>query len=70
MKSHGRWSKAGIASLALFTSCVGPNPAEVATYEAIAPAHRAYVEADPLLDPAQKQARFDLLEAWRLRVGK
>lgn len=38
------------------------------TYEAVAPAHAAYVQADPQLTPDQKQARLDLLQSWRFRV--
>lgn len=53
----------------LFSSCVGPNEAERATYQVIGPAHAAYVQADQNLTPAQKQARLDLIESWRLRVG-
>lgn len=60
-------------SLCLFllvTACVGqPDPAEIATYETVAPAHREYVLADPKLDAGARQARLDLLESWRLRVG-
>lgn len=61
--------KSILVCLLLLAGCVGPNPAEVATYEAVAPAHQRYVEADATLDAAQKQARYDLLESWRKRVG-
>lgn len=57
------------ALILLLASCTGPNEVERSTYTAIAPAHRAYVEADQTLTVEQKQARFDLLESWRLRVG-
>lgn len=57
------------AVLLLLAGCVGPSPAEKATYEVVAPAHRSYVQADPSLSVEQKQARYDLLESWRLRVG-
>lgn len=56
--------------LAPCAACVAPTTqAELLTYQAIAPAHAQYVQADPLLAPDQKQRRLDLLEAWRLRVG-
>jgi hypothetical protein len=55
--------------LLLFGACVGPTPAELATYQVVAPDHKRYVENDPQLDAAQKAARFDLLESWRVRVG-
>ncbi len=53
----------------LLSGCVGPTGAEKATYETIAPEHRAYVEADETLNAGQKQRRFDLLESWRIAVG-
>lgn len=46
-----------------------PSAAELHTYHAVAPEYRAYVEADPTLPPDAKQRRYDMLEAWRLRVG-
>lgn len=61
-----------IASLFLLAvpACVlPPTQAEQATYQAIEPAHRAYVEADTTLDAAAKQRRLDLLESWRIRAG-
>lgn len=63
-----RW--AAIAALFATASCVlPPTEAELATYQAVAPDHRAYVEADTKLDVQQKQRRLDLLESWRIRVG-
>lgn len=60
-----------VALVLLFlVACKGPSSAELATYRAIAPAHRRYVEADQSLTAQQRQDRFDLLEAWRLRVGE
>ena len=53
----------------LLASCIGPTQAELATYQAIGPAHKSYVTSDANLDAASKQARLDLLEAWRIRVG-
>lgn len=63
----------GIALLFLVTaSCAGPSEAyvaaDLATYEVVAPAHKAYVEADPLLDADQKNRRLLLLQSWELRV--
>lgn len=58
-----------ILFLLLLGGCVPPSIAEKATYNAIAPAHRAYVEADTSLDVQQKQRRFDLLATWRIAVG-
>lgn len=59
-----------VALLGLLASCVlPPTEAEKLTYEAIAPAHAAYVVHDQALDPLAKQRRLDLLEAWRIRVG-
>jgi hypothetical protein len=42
--------------------------ADRATYNAIAPAHQAYVTNDSSLDELQKQRRYDLLTTWRKRV--
>ena len=55
--------------LLLAGSCVGPNPAEVATYEAIAPEYRAYVEADPTLQEADKERRYATLDRWAAAIG-
>ena len=50
-------------------SCVNPHaPAELATFQAIAPEYSAYVEADPALTTEQKQLRLDTVETWRRRV--
>ena len=59
-----------ILALLLLTGCaLPPTQAELATYQAVAPEHRAYVENDQKLDVLQKQRRLDLLESWRIRVG-
>lgn len=63
----------GVAMLFLVTaSCAGPADAylaaDLATFKAIAPAHRAYVEADPLLDAEQKTRRLLLISTWELRL--
>jgi hypothetical protein len=54
--------------LLCFTACT-TTPAERATYDAIAPAHAAYVQNDPSLSPEQVQRRLDMLHAWGVRVG-
>lgn len=42
--------------------------ADRAIYDAVAPAHRAYVTADPALSAEQKDRRFRTLEEWRKLV--
>ena len=60
--------------LALLASCISTAvpttwvAAERATFEAIEPEYRAYVEADPELDLAAKQNRLATLETWRVRL--
>lgn len=61
--------KALLLLTALAMAACTSTPAEVATFNAVAPEYAAYVQADPNLQPAQKQARLDLIESWRLRVG-
>lgn len=60
---------AACAATLLFSGCVGPDPAALATYNAVAPEYRAYVEADASLTAEQKQSRFDTITTWRIRVG-
>jgi hypothetical protein len=57
-----------ILLLLSLTACT-TTPAERATYDAIAPAHAAYVQSDPSLSPEQVQRRLDMLTAWGVRVG-
>ena len=63
-----------LAALALLTGCEGISVADAyvkadrLTYDAIAPAYRAYVEADKALDPAAKQSRMRLLDSWKLHI--
>jgi hypothetical protein len=57
-----------ILLLLSLTACTA-TPAERATYDAIAPAHAAYVQSDPSLSPEQVQRRLDMLTAWGVRVG-
>ncbi len=66
MKRH---LSVAIVAVLLPACTLPPTQAEQLTYQAIAPAHAAYVLADPMLDPMAKQRRLDLLEAWRVRVG-
>jgi len=61
--------KLAAVCLLLVCSCVGPNAAAAARYNAIAPEYTAYFEADPSLTEAQKQDRRDLMEAWRMDAG-
>lgn len=62
--------KKAVLCLFLLGGCVAPTTsAEIAAYNVIAPAHRAYVEADPVLTPAEKQRRYDLIDAWGSAVG-
>lgn len=58
-----------VALLCLFASCTA-TPAELATYDVIAPEFAAYVQADPKLPAAEVQRRLDLVTAWGLRVGR
>lgn len=60
---------ASLALLGLFASCTS-TPAEVATYDAIAPQFVAYVQADPKLTPQEVQRKLDLVTTWGLRVGR
>jgi hypothetical protein len=53
--------------LALMTGCAGS--ADKATFDAIAPEYRAYVENDPHLTTEQKQRRFRTLESWQARLS-
>lgn len=57
-----------IPAILLFAPACTTTPAERATYDAIAPAHAAYVQNDANLTAQEKQRRLDLLESWRLRV--
>jgi len=60
-----------LASLVLFCGCTLQEAyvaADVATYEAIAPAFSRYVEADESLDDAQKARRHSAVTAWKARI--
>jgi len=43
---------------------------ERAAYKAIAPAHKAYVDADETLTAAQKADRLRTLRAWRFSLDR
>jgi len=60
-----KWALIALLALA---SCQA-TPAEVATYEAIGPLLTAYVEADPVLTPLERQRRLDLVTSWGVRVA-
>ena len=61
-----------VLAVLLVGSCAGPSDAYVAadraTFEAIAPAHRAYLEADATLDAEQRARRLAVLATWELRI--
>lgn len=63
-----------MAALLLLVTCSCASPADAyvaadrATFDAVAPAHRRYVEADPTLDDAQKARRLAVLATWALRI--
>lgn len=56
--------------LSMSTACVSKAyvAADRATFEAVAPEYRAYVEQDSVLDGAQKERRFRTLETWLVRL--
>lgn len=55
----------------LLAGCVlPPTEAERATFDAVAPEYRAYVEADATLAPDAKQRRLDTVQTWAIRVGR
>ena len=66
---------APLAALALlFSSCEGLSVADAyvaadrATFDAIAPEYRSYVEADASLDEPSKASRLRLLTSWKMRL--
>lgn len=63
-----------LAACFCLASCQTPSKAYVAadaaTYNVLAPAHRAYVSNDESLGDAERQRRLDLLESWRIRIEK
>lgn len=65
-----RWTVT--AALFLFaTGCVVNKDyvrADQATFDAIAPEYKEYVQNDPKLDAAQKMRRLRTVETWKLRI--
>ena len=56
--------------LTLSCSCVGGTyvAADRATFQAIEPEYRAYVNMDVNLTTEQKDRRFRTLDTWRVRI--
>lgn len=58
----------------VLSSCQGPQGAFIkgsrSVFDVIAPAHRAYIEADASLDGAQKARRIRTLDAWDTMIKK
>jgi len=56
------------------SSCKGPQDAFTkgsrSVFDVIAPAHRAYLEADATLDAEQKARRIRTLAAWEVLIKK
>ncbi len=62
-----------VLSVALFSGCtIAPSyvKADRATYNAIAPEYRAYVDADPKLDQSEKTRRRGTLQSWDARLSE
>ena len=63
-----------VTALLLLSSCEGISVADAyvaadrATYNAIAPEYRAYVEADEKVDAPSKASRMRLLKTWEMRL--
>jgi len=60
-----------VSSLLWLTGCVVQKDyvaADKATFDAIGPEYRAYVESDPKLDQDQKARRLRTLESWKIRL--
>lgn len=73
MKRSVKMSSALLSVACLIVGCTPVQAyveADRATYEAIAPDHRAYVTNDPSLSSEQKTRRLDLLNSWDLRTRK
>lgn len=56
--------------LVLLASCASDAyvMADRATFDAVAPEYRAYVQADPALDEATKANRLRTIETWQERL--
>lgn len=63
---------AALATLFALSSCAGVDPQRVAadraTFDWFAPMTRRYIEADPVMDPAEKAVHLRGIEAWEERV--
>jgi len=62
---------ASIAAIVALSSCTVDSSyraADRATYDAVAPAHRRYLETDALLTEEQRELALLVLETWRVRV--
>ena len=61
-----------LACLLLFASCDAVSATYIQAdrdcYAAVAPAHRAYVQADATLDEEQKARRIRTLDIWKMRL--
>jgi hypothetical protein len=59
-----------LAPIALSSCSVDSSyvAADRATYDAVAPFHRHYVESDPTLDPDQRELALLILDTWRIRL--
>lgn len=53
-----------LLAVCFLASCQGPDPAEQATYDAIASEYWGYVESDPALTAEEKDIRGDTLDRW------
>lgn len=66
---------AGVLLALVLGSCGGAPPAldvaaDRATFDAVAPAYLAYIDADPSLDVAAKDLRHLTVASWDLRLRK
>lgn len=61
-----------VAALLLAAGCETPSQtyvsADRATHDAVAPAHRAYLQADASLSEEDRARRLRTLDAWELRL--
>lgn len=59
-------------ALLVLSGCSGLNDAYLradrATFDAVAPEYRSYVERDAQLDANERQRRLDTLTTWELRL--
>ena len=57
-----------VLPLFLVSCCTPDVSAERATFDAIEPEYRDYVEGDEQLTEEQKLRRFRMLDTWRMRL--